>query len=284
LGTVLKMIEPALDRSIRMLEERYVPGETMLVGHPLSFYARILEDQHKIPAATIHLAPSSIRSAHQVPALPPGVDISRLPRWLKDSLWWAVDRFAVDPLVVPEVNRLRAASGLPPVQRVFKDWINSPRLVIGLFPGWYAAPQPDWPSQIRLAGFGRFDGALDGAPAALPDDVRAFCEAGPPPIAFTLGTGMTHAAGFFRKAVAACDALGARGLLLTKYPHAVPVRLPPGVRHCAFAPFREVLPLRAAIVHPGRHTWSPALSFSPSRRPRGRSRHPATRCRWNRRR
>jgi UDP:flavonoid glycosyltransferase YjiC (YdhE family) len=130
-------------------------------------------------------------------------------------------------------------------------WWLSPEFVIGLFPGWYAAPQPDWPPQLRLAGFGRFDGALDGARPALPDDVRTFCEAGPPPIAFTLGTGMTHAAGFFRKAVAACDALGARGLLLTKYPHVIPPRLPRRLRHCAFAPFRELLPLCAAVVHHG---------------------------------
>jgi UDP:flavonoid glycosyltransferase YjiC (YdhE family) len=85
----------------------------------------------------------------------------------------------------------------------------------------------------------------------LPEEVRRFCEEGPPPVAFTLGTGMTHAAGFFRAAVAACDALGARGLLLTKYPHVIPAHLPPRVRHCAFAPFRQLLPLCAAVVHHG---------------------------------
>ena len=81
--------------------------------------------------------------------------------------------------------------------------------------------------------------------------MRTFCEAGPPPIAFTLGTGMMHAAEFFHEAVAACEALGARGLLLTKYPDVIPARLPPQVRHCAFAPFRQLLPLCGAVVHHG---------------------------------
>jgi UDP:flavonoid glycosyltransferase YjiC (YdhE family) len=135
---------------------------------------------------------------------------------------------------------------LSPVRRVFRWWL-SPELVIGLFPGWYAAPQPDWPPQLRLTGFGRFDGTRE----TLPEDVRTFCEGGSPPIAFTLGTGMAHAAGFFRTAVAACDALGARGLLLTKYPHLIPTRLPRGVRHCAYAPFRQLLPLCGAVVHHG---------------------------------
>ena len=62
---------------------------------------------------------------------------------------------------------------------------------------------------------------------------------------------MTHAAGFFRTAVASCEALGARGLLLTKYPELVPAGLPSTVRHCAFAPFRQLLPLCAAVVHHG---------------------------------
>src|SRR5207245_10780537 len=59
------------------------------------------------------------------------------------------------------------------------------------------------------------------------------------------------ASGFFRTAVAACDALGARGLLVTKYPYVIPARLPPRVRHCAFAPFRQLLRLCGAVVHHG---------------------------------
>jgi UDP:flavonoid glycosyltransferase YjiC (YdhE family) len=145
-----------------------------------------------------------------------------------------------------ELNRLRKTLGLPPVRRLFRWWL-SPQLAIGLFPAWYAARQPDWPPPLRLAGFGRFDG--DEGP--LPEDVAAFLRAGPPPVAFTLGTGMVHAADFFRTAAAACGALGTRGLLLTKYPHLLPPRLPAGVRHCRFAPFRKLLPGCAAVVHHG---------------------------------
>jgi UDP:flavonoid glycosyltransferase YjiC (YdhE family) len=149
-------------------------------------------------------------------------------------------------LVARPLNRLGAGLGLPPVRRVFRWWL-SPDFVIGLFPPWYAEPQPDWPPQIRLAGFGRYDGAK----AELPDDVRAFCQAGPPPVAFTLGTGMAHAARFFRDAVAACESAGVRGLLLTKYPGLIPSSLPPTIRHCAFAPFRQLLPLCGAVAHHG---------------------------------
>jgi UDP:flavonoid glycosyltransferase YjiC (YdhE family) len=62
---------------------------------------------------------------------------------------------------------------------------------------------------------------------------------------------MTHAAPFFRTAVAVCAALGARGLLLSKYAAAIPSRLPSDVYHCTFAPFRQLLPRCAAVVHHG---------------------------------
>jgi UDP:flavonoid glycosyltransferase YjiC (YdhE family) len=135
---------------------------------------------------------------------------------------------------------------LRPVRRIFRWWL-SPELIIGLFPIWYATPQPDWPRQLQLAGFGRFDGAKE----EMPEEVRRFCEGGSPPIAITLGTGMMHSAEFFRTAVAACAKAGARGLLLSKFAETIPSALPSTVRHFPFAPFRPLLPLCGAIVHHG---------------------------------
>src|SRR5262249_41865369 len=51
--------------------------------------------------------------------------------------------------------------------------------------------------------------------------------------------------------VAACETLGVRGLLLTRYPDQLPKRLPSSVLHCGFAPFRRLLPHCAALVHHG---------------------------------
>lgn len=221
------------------------PG-SVLVANPGVLAARLVQEKLGVPTASLLLQPGLLPSSTAPPQMPGGLTIPAwLPHPLRRFYWLAVDA-AGYALVAPSLNRARTGLGLSPVRRVFRWWL-SPDLVIGLFPDWYAAPQPDWPPQLRLAGFGRFD----GAPRELPDDVRKFCEEGPPPIAFTLGTGMAHAAGFFRTAVAACDALGARGLLLTKYPDVIPTPLPARVRHCAFAPFRQLLPLCAAVVHHG---------------------------------
>ena len=237
---------PMIPRQYEALAALAGQPDSVLVANPGVLAARLVQEKLGVPTASLLLQPGLLPSSTAPPEMPGGLTIPAwLPHPLRRLYWLAVDA-AGYALVAPSLNRVRAGLGLSPVRRVFRWWL-SPDLVIGLFPGWYAAPQPDWPPQLRLAGFGRFDGAR----GALPEDVRMFCEEGSPPIAFTLGTGMTHAAGFFRTAVAACDALGARGLLLTKYPDVIPARLPPRVRHCAFAPFRQLLPLCGAVVHHG---------------------------------
>lgn len=246
--TVLKMIKPSLAAGYAQLEQYYLPGQTMVVGHPLGFHTRLFEDKTGCPAASTHLAPSSLRTSYQVPALPPGVDISNFPRWLKDSFWWLVDRFGIDPLIVPEVNRLRAVHGLPPVHRVFKDWINSPRLVIGLFPDWFGPRQPDWPAAFTHASFPLWD---DPDSTHLDPELLTFLDAGSPPVVVSPGTANRHAEPFFRAAKAALDRLGLRGLFLTGYPEQLPPGLPETVMVRRYAPFSAVLPRSAAFVHHG---------------------------------
>jgi rhamnosyltransferase subunit B len=246
--TVLKMITPTLESSYVALAARYVPGETMLVGHPLAFYERVLEDRVGGPAATIHLAPSSIRSAYQVPALPPGVEISGWPYRLKRAFWALIDRTAIDPLIAPALNRWRATLGLPSVHRIFQSWLNSPRLVIGLFPEWFGARQPDWPETFQYASFPLWD---DPGDAPVDAELEAFLATGTPPVVATPGTANRHASAFFAATAAARSRLGRRGLFLTGYPEQLPPDLPKAILHRSYAPFSAVLPRSAALVHHG---------------------------------
>jgi len=219
-------------------------GDAIVVANPGLLAARVVQETLGCPTASLLLQPGLVPSSDAPPEMPGGLTIPTwLPRPLRNLYWLGVDA-AGYLLVAPYLNRFRSGLGLRPVGRLFRWWL-SPELVIGLFPAWYAAPQRDWPTPIRLAGFGRYD----GAGAELPADVRDFCAAGSPPIAFTLGTGMAHAGAFFRRAVRACEAIGTRGILLTKFPEVVPRRLPPTILHSRFAPFRQLLPLCGAVVH-----------------------------------
>jgi UDP:flavonoid glycosyltransferase YjiC (YdhE family) len=226
---------------------RLVRDDTVIVANPGVLAARLVRETHGCPMASLLLQPGLLPSIETPPQMPAGVTLPTwTPRFIGKLYWTGVD-FAGALLAAGALNDLRRSLGLKPIRLLFKWW-NSPDRIIGLFPPWYAPPPRDWPPQLRLAGFGHFDG---GASSGLPGDVRAFCEAGTPPIVFTMGTGMTQAAEFFRTAVRACELLNARALLATKFPEQLPPNLPATIRPIAFAPFRALLPLCSAIVHHG---------------------------------
>jgi rhamnosyltransferase subunit B len=243
---VLRSTAEKIEFAYRGLLEVYEPG-TVLVGHGISFATRLLEETHGAAAAMLHLAPAVFRSDYQMPTLMPGLDASGLPRWAKRTIWWAADRFFLDPTIVPSLNRFRRELNLPPVSRVFRDWVHSPRRVVGLFPEWFASPQPDWPAALRLTGFPQYD---ESDQQALSPGLLEFLRQGAPPIVFTPGSANRQAAAFFRTAVEASARLNRRDVLLTRYPAQLPL-LPAHVHHETFAPLSALLPRCAALVHHG---------------------------------
>jgi rhamnosyltransferase subunit B len=235
-----------LGRQYALLAEFAGDGDVVLASSPGVFAPRLVQETLGTPLATIMLQPGLIPSVSAPPVMPSFPLPRRAPRPFGALYWRLIDALG-GLLIGRHLNRLRSSLGLGPVRRVFRWWY-SPERVIGLFPEWYGPPQDDWPPQTRLAGFPLFDGASGGG---LPPDLREFCRAGDPPIAFTFGTGMLHAEGLFRAALDACRELGARGIFLTRHARQLPAPLPPTVRHCEFAPFRELFPHCGAVVHHG---------------------------------
>jgi UDP:flavonoid glycosyltransferase YjiC (YdhE family) len=248
LRLILRSAARALRVEYARIAEAYRPGESVLVGHTLAFAARLVEETHRAPAATLQLAPSIFRTLHRQPVHFPGHDTTRYPQWAKRAMWWFVDRAAIDPLIVPALNRFRRELGLPSMSRIFNVWVHSPQRVVGLFPEWFAPPQPDWPPQLRLTGFPLYD---ESDQHTLPRDLEAFLAGGSPPIVFTPGSANQAASVFLRTAVEAAAGLQQRALLLTRYSEQVPHPLPPAVRHEAYVPFSQVLPRCGALVHHG---------------------------------
>jgi UDP:flavonoid glycosyltransferase YjiC (YdhE family) len=242
-------ILPWMRETYRLVAERHVPGQTVVVSSSLGFGPRIAHEKLGVPLATVHLQPSMLYSKHAPPDLAPSVARPWLfPRWVRRALFWVGYRYFIDPIVAPRTNAFRAELGLPPARKFLDRWAHSPQCVIGLFPEWFAPPQPDWPPNVTLTGFPLFD---ERGLAELPAEVETFLADGEPPVVFTPGSAMKHAAGFFAAAVEACERLGRRALLLTRFPEQLPARLPPGVRHFEYVPFSQVFPRAAAVVHHG---------------------------------
>jgi UDP:flavonoid glycosyltransferase YjiC (YdhE family) len=233
----------------RIVQSEYRPGETAIAAHGLDLASRILHEKCGAPLATVHFAPFAFYTVHATPRYIGAPTVSMGPRWLRRLQFYLADKWVADPLVAPEINALRADLGLrTPATRIFLRWNHSPQLVLAMFPEWFGPPQADWPPQTRLVGFPLWDPRT--APG-LPDDLEEFLQAGAPPIVFAPGSANVQADGFFRTAVEACERLGRRGLMATKYTDQLPERLPPSVRHVPFVPFSLLLPRAAALVHHG---------------------------------
>ena len=249
----LKTAPLAAAWGVRFLERQYavirglVTEETVLVANPAVFAASLAAEVTGAPRITLAPQPWMIRSAAAPPVLLPGLAwLRRAPRPVWNLIWRSMDA-VVDGLVGPELNRLRKSLGLPARRRIFRDWFSED-LVLGMFPEWYGPPAADWPPQLRLTGFPLFDGGPD---AGLSGELRTFCLAGSPPVAFTFGTGMAHPGARFRAALEACERTGSRGIFITGFPASLPRPLPPAVMQIPRAPFRALFPLCAAVVHHG---------------------------------
>ena len=240
----------AVPATYRIIATHYVPGRTVVVANAAAMAARIARETLGGPLVTVHLQPILLRSRNHQPGLMVSPRWQPIVRAMRTLLLPLIDRWVFDPIIAPRLNQFRATLQLPPVRRVFADWIHSPDLVLGLFPDWFARPETDWPAHMHLVGFPAGDPA--DAPDTLRDDagLDAFLDAGPPPIVFTLGTAMAFARRFFEASVEACRLSGRRGLLFTQFPEQLPP-LPDTVRHCRFAPFPRVLPRTAGLVHHG---------------------------------
>lgn len=235
-----------LRRLYDVIDANHSP-DTVLVAHCLDLASRVHQDKYGTPVASVHLAPLTLRSYHEMPQYFGMLRQKWVPRWLLRAQFWVGDCI-VDRVVAGELDSLRRSLGLNPVRGVMREWYFSPQLVLGLFPDWFAPPQPDWPPNTVPTGFPLWD---QSATMNLSDDVLEFLRAGEPPIVFAPGSAMTQGEWFFEAAVDACQRLGRRGILTTRYPEQLPKELPNDVRHFDFVPFSRLLPRAAALVYHG---------------------------------
>lgn len=246
--TVFGMSKQLMERTYEIIKERNIRGKTVVAASSLSLGARIAQEHLKVPTATVHLQPSVLRTVYDVPRLPGLIMPKWLPKRIKQMVWDGGDKWYVDPVIAPAINEFRARLGMPPVNSIIGSWWNSPSLIIGMWPEWFAPVQPDFPTQLKLVGFPLYD---ESGINDLSSELDAWLSAGEAPIVFSTPSANVHAAEYFQTSVEASARLNRRGLLLTRHTDQIPKNLPPHVRHFDYAPFKALLPRAAALVHNG---------------------------------
>jgi len=119
-----------------------------------------------------------------------------------------------------------------------------------LFSPLLATPQPDWPANTHVTGFCTYqDASPDPELATRIDNFLAHGEA---PIVFTLGSSAVYVADdFYAQSIEIARRLKRRALLLTGPRSDAAERLDvgPDVLAIEYAPYPNVLPRAAAVVH-----------------------------------
>lgn len=222
-------------------------GADLLVVGELLYTASIVAEAGGIPWLNVVLAPTSMLSATDPCVLAPAPWLHKfrhLGPWLH-RLAYFFGRLQ-GQMWAGGYYRFRHSLGLPAGGNPIFEAKHSPFGTLAMFPHFFAAPQPDWPSGTLQAGFPYYNQGGDL------DVVRDFLKSGSPPVVFTLGSIVAHfEPSFYHAAADAARMLGCRAILLTGRNAAVPQNLPDAVLALPYAPLHTILPHASAIVHAG---------------------------------
>jgi UDP:flavonoid glycosyltransferase YjiC (YdhE family) len=229
-------------------------GADLLLTHPLPFAGPLVAQKRRLRWVSSVLAPISFFSAYDPPVLPQLPALHGLMK-LSPALVRLLLRLSqprLDAMLRP-VYELRAQLGLPRGATPLLAGQHSPRMVLALYSRVLGEPQPDWPAHTRVTGFAFYDRRDYFGETETPRALLQFLDAGPPPIVFTLGSSAIWVAkDFYRDSITAARTLGRRALLLIGHQRNMPAEpLPDGVAAFEYAPYGEVLPRAACIVHQG---------------------------------
>ncbi len=201
--------------------ERYVPGETVLVGrHTTAVSTLFAAEALDAPAAWVAVTPIQYMSERGIAHM---------------YAQTMTDHF----------DRIRAGIGLPPVKD-WAAWFASAHLDVALWPSWFDQAGTPAPKRVRLTGAPLGDASGE---QVLPPEAEELLDRDA--VLVTGGTGRMLHDRFYEVAVEACRAVGRPALLAVRHRDLVPQTLPDGMRWFPGLPFPQVVPRVGAILHHG---------------------------------
>ncbi len=225
----------------------------LIVSHPIAFATPVVADYLGKPWVSVALAPISLISAHDPPSIS-GAGFLEVFRNAGPRFWrffWNVARFQSRGWAEP-IHSIRKRLGLRPDRNPVIDGTLSPFGTLALFSKVLAQPQPDWPVRTTVTGFPFYDRLEPGV--TMSTELRDFLASGPPPVIFTLGSSAVFDAGlFYEQSTQAARLAGLRAVLLTGRSAGNRPDVHPGddLFIADYAPYSELFPHAAAIVHQG---------------------------------
>lgn len=246
-----ELLVPALRHSYEDLLA-VIRGADLLVTHPVTLAGPLVAQKTAIPWVSTFLAPSSLWSADD-PFVPPNAawlhTVLRLGGPVVARMFKRMIGAMTKPWLRP-LYQFRKELGLTQGGHPIFEGQYSPSLNLALFSRVMCEPQRDWPRNTVITGVPFYDRNDN---SSIEPELLKFLEDGPAPIVFTLGSAAVHVAGsFFLESIEAAKRLKRRALLLVGSDNNRPPEpLPEGIAAFNYAPYGELLPRAAAVVHQG---------------------------------
>ena len=221
-----------------------------LLAGEIVFPAPLLGEKNNLKWASVILSPMSFFSPYDPPVIAPYASLAPLRKMGVgvNRAFMNFGRLVTKSWGEP-IRQLRKELGLQPTPHPIMEDKFSADLVLALFSKVLGPPQPDWPDNTLQPGFVFYD--RNEHDTGLSPQIAEFLDAGEPPIVFTLGSAAVMDAGNFYEESAEAAAMLKRRAILLVGENPPPAALPAGVIAADYAPFSELLPRAAAVVHQG---------------------------------
>lgn len=240
LNTVIK---PNIELIYELLNDYKNKIKFTVIAPNIAFGARLAQEKWGIELVTVYYSQCSIQSDREVMGF-------SFPSWIPTSVSRSIlslmDRMIIEPVMGAPVNKKRKEIGLKPIKSGnLMKWMNSPDMVLALFPEWLKPFQPGWPKQTIQTGFTYYDGEDKDCKRVIEFAQKES------PLVFTTGTGVVNEKQFFETALQVTKNLNKKAIFCSKDRKQIPTNLPEYILYTDYVPFKKLLPYSSLIVHHG---------------------------------
>lgn len=223
----------------------------LLISAAPQFASSIVANQLHMPWIPVILTPATLPSA-SLAAQPLTVQLHASLQRLSNRFSWFLGGIFLRQVVDKPINRLRQQFQVPPRSNLMWTGNLSPRLTaLAISPAFISRPA-DWPEYVKMTGFCFWDRPTNWQ---FPGTLKAFLNGDKPVVAVTAGTVVAGEralfSSYYQTSIESIRACNARVLLINAPANILSTEQGEDVFRIPFAPFSEVFPACAAVIHHG---------------------------------
>jgi sterol 3beta-glucosyltransferase len=178
---------------------------------------------------------------------PLGINLGEI---LNRVLWKLCDRHSYGENLFRVANEISSREGLKPIISYFEELYTSKQLTLLATSKALVKRQPDWGEHIQICGF--MYQPVISENWTMPDDLKAFIDAGSPPVFYTFGSITQYDIENTTKLlIDAAKLCGQRAIIYSYWDKLSNPNLSPDIYCIGKSPYDQIFPHCAAIVHHG---------------------------------